>query len=60
MTVLRSFYTNSSDWTGSRYLGIDLEWDYEEREVHLSMLSYVQDTLTHFNHSRPHKPQDQP
>ena len=39
MTVLSSHYTISSDWTGSRYLGIDLDWDYEKLEVHLSMLS---------------------
>ena len=60
MTVLSSHYNISSDLTGSRYLGIDLDWDYEKREVHLSMLSYVQDTLTRFHYSRPHKPQDQP
>ena len=51
MTVLSSHYTISSDWTGSHYLVIDLDWDYEKREVHLSMLSYVQDKLTRFNHS---------
>ena len=60
MTVLSSHYTISSDWTGSRYLGIDLDWDYEKREVHLSILSYVQDALTRFHHSLPHKPQNQP
>ena len=60
MTVLSSHYTVYSDWTGSRYLGIDLDWDYRKREVHLSMLSYVQDALTSFHHSRPHKPQHQP
>ena len=60
MTVLSNHYTISSDWTGLRYLGLDLNWDYEKREVHISMLSYVQDALTRFHHSRPHKPQHQP
>ena len=60
MTVLRNHYTISSNWTGSRYLGLDLDWDYEKHEVLLSMLSYVQDALTRFHHSRPHKPQHQP
>ena len=60
MTVLSSHYTISRYWTCSRYLGIDLYWDYEKREVHLSMLSYVKDSLTRFPHSRPHKPQHQP
>ena len=59
MTFLRNHYTISSDWTGSRYLRLDLDWDYEKREVHLSMLSYVKDALTRFHHSRPKKPQHQ-
>ena len=28
MTVLSNHCTISSDWTGSRYLGLDLYWDY--------------------------------
>ena len=51
MTVLRNHYTISSEWTGSRYLGLDLYWDYEKHEVHLSMLLYVQDVLTCFQTS---------
>ena len=39
MTFLSNHYTISSDWTGPRYLGLDLDWDYEKREVHLYMLS---------------------
>ena len=39
---------------------MDIDWDYKRREVHLSMLSYVQDALTRFHHARPPTPQDQP
>ena len=60
MTFLSNHYTISSDWTGSCYICLDLDWDHEKHEVHLSMLSYVQDVLTRFHHSRPHKPQQQP
>ena len=60
MTVLSNHYTISSNWTSSRYLGLDLDWDYEKHEVHLSMLLYVQEALTRFHHSSPHKPQHQP
>ena len=60
VNVLINHYTISSDWTGARYLGLDLYWDYEKHEVHLSMLLYVQDTLTRFHHSLSHKPQHQP
>ena len=60
MTVLSSHYTISSDWTGSRYFGTDLDWDYGKCEVNLSMISYVQEALTLFHTSHPHKPQHQP
>ena len=29
MTFLSNHYTIYSNWTGSRYLGLDLDWDYE-------------------------------
>ena len=39
---------------------MDIDWDYTNREIHLSMLSYVQYALTLFRHARPRKLQDQP
>ena len=39
MSVLKRNYKISADWKGQGYLGLDLDWDYEKREVHLSMLS---------------------
>ena len=41
MVILEKHYTISHDWEGKRYLGIDLDWYYELRKVHLSMLLYV-------------------
>ena len=58
--VLRQHYTISTDPKGRRYLGIDLDWDYENRTVHLSMLKYVPQALTRFKHRAPKKPQHQP
>ena len=60
MAILQEHYTISHDWSGSRYLGMDIDWDYMRREVHLYMLSYVQDALKRFHHDRPRTPQDQP
>ena len=60
IAILEEPYTISQDWNGSRYLGMDIDWDYTNREIHLSMLSYVQDALTRFCHARPRKLQDQP
>ena len=60
MTILSDHYTNSSDWNFLRFLGLDLDWDYEKHKVYISMLLYVQDALTSFHHSCSHKSQHQP
>ena len=39
---------------------MEIDWEYTNKEVHLSMLSYVQDALTRFCHAHPRKLQDQP
>ena len=38
ISVLKSNCKISADWKGERYLVLDIDWDYEKREVHLSML----------------------
>ena len=53
MTFLREHYKLSSDWKGKHYLGLDLDWDYENRKVHLSMMGYVAEALTLFCHKHP-------
>ena len=60
MAVLRKSYKISSNWEGKLYLVLDLDWDYEKLEVHLSMLNYVDDALKRFNHKKPRNPQEQP
>ena len=59
MIVLREHYKILIDWKGKRYLGLDLDWDYENCEVHLSMLGYVAEDLTIFRHKHLRKTQDQ-
>ena len=60
MAVLKKDYTISCDPDGTRYLGLDLDWDYDNRVVHLSMLDYVKAAIARFQHKPPRKPQDQP
>jgi hypothetical protein len=60
ISVLKENYEISIDREGKRYCGVFLDWDYEKREVHLSMPGYVTKALKRFNHSRPNKPQNQP
>ena len=45
---------------GKRYLGLDLEWYFAQRRVHISMLKYITDALKIFHNLAPKKPQDQP
>jgi len=37
MTVLQEHYQIKADWTGNRYIGIHMAWDYEKGQVHLYM-----------------------
>ena len=46
-------YPMKSDWKGKRYIGIDLDWDYEKRTLKTSMNGYVQKALIQFQHAAP-------
>ena len=58
--ALKQDYEIEEDWNGTRYLGITLDWDYNKREVHLSMPGYVERALARFGHLIPKKLQHQP
>ncbi len=60
ISVLKQEYKIDTDWEGTRYLGLTLDWDYTKREVHLSMPGYIENALVHFGHEPPVKPQMQP
>jgi len=60
LAVIQQHYKCTADWKGNRYLGMTLEWDYDQHEVHLSMPGYVKEALIRFNHPQPSKPQHQP
>jgi hypothetical protein len=60
ITVLKEHYEITKDWQGRIYLGVDLDWDYDKQEVHLSMRKYVQHALLRFQHAPPKQKQNQP
>ncbi len=60
LATLHKHYTISVDWTGSSYLGLQLNWDYENQTVDLSMPSYVEKALQRFQHTTPTWPQHAP
>jgi hypothetical protein len=40
---------------GKEYVKIELDWDYENQKVHLSMIPYLQKALHQFNNVIPTK-----
>jgi hypothetical protein len=38
---------------------MDIDWDYEQQKVHVSMLEYVPKVLMRFQHKAPSTPQHQ-
>lgn len=57
---LKQTYTVSEDWTGSLYAGIDLEWDYTNRTLRISMPKYIPKLLQRYEHETPPSAQHSP
>ena len=58
--ILAEAYEITADWMGEKYIGLTLQLDYTNWEVHLSMPGYVQRALKHFHHEWTGKQQHQP
>ena len=43
--VIKDKYPLEIDWAGSKYVGINLDWDYDKKEVKLFMKWYVERVL---------------
>ena len=50
LNALQEHYEVETDWTAEKYLGITLDWDYDNGQVHLSMPGYVTKALVRFQH----------
>ena len=48
--ALKAHYPMTIDWSGDKYFGITLDWDYKKREMRSSMPVYVKKALKQFNH----------
>jgi hypothetical protein len=42
ISILKKHYKVEEDWEGRQYLGITMDWDHRNQEVHLSMPEYVE------------------
>ena len=54
-TVLEEHYKVTADWSGTRYAGIHLQWDYDNNKVHLYMPGYIKRALKQFQHKLTEK-----
>ena len=53
-------YQVSTDWEGSRYVGLTLDWDYTARTCDISMPGYIARALQRFQHPTPPVPEHSP
>jgi hypothetical protein len=60
MECIKNNYNISSDWNGSAYHGLTLEWDYKKRTVDLSMPGYIKKALHKYQHAAPSRPEHAP
>lgn len=60
LQCLQELYTVTTDWSGSKYCGLHLQWDYKARIVQLSMPGYIAKALHRFQHPAPSRPQHSP
>jgi hypothetical protein len=54
ITALQANYEVAEDWTGSKFAGIDLKWDYLKRTCRLTMDGYITELRLRFGH--PNQP----
>jgi hypothetical protein len=60
MECIKNIYNILSDWKGSAYCGLTLEWDYKNRTVDLSMPGYIKAALHKYQHAAPARPEHAP
>ena len=53
VAALSSEYKITTDWTGNKFLGLDLDWDYTNGTVNLSIPGYIKKSLQSFPHPAP-------
>jgi hypothetical protein len=55
---IEKYYQISCDWTGSAYFGVQLDWDYKNRFVYLSVPGCIKSALRKFQHPTPTRPEN--
>jgi hypothetical protein len=58
--ALETHYKISTDLSGSTYIGLNIDWDYENHTVDISMPGFIERALLRFKHDMPLRPQHSP
>ena len=58
--ALQQYYKITIDWDGRNYCGLQLNWNYTDRYVDISMPGYIDTLLDRLKHNRPNRPVDAP
>ena len=58
--ILLKHYEVTQDWSGSRFAGINLTWDYTNRTCRLSIKNCIKNLLLKWDHTIPSKPEHSP
>lgn len=57
--ALRNDYEDITvDWSGARFCGVNIDWNYQHKSVNISMPGYINKVLHRFQHQAKHE--DQP
>ena len=59
-TSLENYYEIEADWSGSRYIGISLDWNYNNKTLDIDMPNFTNNKLRQYGHTKPKRPQDAP
>jgi hypothetical protein len=60
MACIKKNYSISSDWNGTAYCGLTLDWNYQDRTADLSMPGYIKAALHKYQLPAPARPEHAP
>jgi hypothetical protein len=60
MTCIKNNYNISSDWNGTAYFSLPLDWDYKNHTFSLSMPGYIKSVIHKYQHPAPARPEHVP
>ena len=58
--TLRAQYEITIDWTGTKFCGLTISWDFTNSTVDISMPGYIHKALHRFQHAAPKRQQHAP